>query len=117
MVSSRPEDPIAALTFTLASDAPAGLVAVYVFGSHAAGRAHRESDVDIGVLLRRDHFPTVEARFHEGVRLAEAHGNAAPSACGSVELTDATPGLAALDQLEPVERFLAIVRDLEKPAS
>ena len=35
-----------------------GVVAVYLFGSHAAGRAHRESDVDIGVLLDRHMYST-----------------------------------------------------------
>ncbi len=34
-----------------------GVVAVYLFGSHAAGREHRESDVDLGVLLLRDRYP------------------------------------------------------------
>ena len=29
----------------------AGVAAVYLFGSHAEGRAHRDSDVDVGVLL------------------------------------------------------------------
>jgi predicted nucleotidyltransferase len=29
------------------------VVAAYLFGSHASGRAHRESDVDVGVLLDR----------------------------------------------------------------
>jgi predicted nucleotidyltransferase len=27
-----------------------GVVSTYLYGSHAAGRAHRESDVDVGVL-------------------------------------------------------------------
>lgn len=27
------------------------VVVAYVFGSHASGRQHRESDIDIGVLL------------------------------------------------------------------
>jgi predicted nucleotidyltransferase len=47
---------------------PAGLVSLYLFGSQADGRAHRESDVDLGVLLDRREFPTARARFD--VRLA-----------------------------------------------
>jgi predicted nucleotidyltransferase len=49
---------------------PPGVVAVYLFGSHAAGTAHRESDVDVAVLLDRQRFAEAEARFHERVRLA-----------------------------------------------
>jgi predicted nucleotidyltransferase len=40
-----------------------GLVSAYVFGSHATGRAHRESDIDVAVLLDRDVFPTPQRRF------------------------------------------------------
>lgn len=39
-----------------------GVQAVYLFGSHAEHRAHRESDVDVGVLLSRSAYPTREAR-------------------------------------------------------
>lgn len=52
------------------------VISAYVFGSVAAGRAHRESDVDIGVLFdyarsgsRRQRF---EARLRLGARLAAA---------------------------------------------
>jgi predicted nucleotidyltransferase len=34
--------------------APAAVVAAYLFGSHATGRACRESDVDVAVLLEPD---------------------------------------------------------------
>ena len=30
------------------------VVAVYLFGSHASGKEHRSSDIDIGVLLNRN---------------------------------------------------------------
>lgn len=49
---------------------PGGLVAAFLFGSHAAGRAHRESDVDIGVLLDREALPTPRGRFERGLELA-----------------------------------------------
>ncbi|MGQ0766632.1 MAG: type VII toxin-antitoxin system MntA family adenylyltransferase antitoxin [Gemmatimonadota bacterium] len=60
---------IAELERALRTDAPPGVVAVYLFGSFAEGRAHRESDVDIGVVLDRAAFPSVEARFEERIRL------------------------------------------------
>ncbi len=34
--------------------APSDVVSAYLFGSHAHGTAHRESDVDLGVVLRDD---------------------------------------------------------------
>lgn len=46
-----------------------GVVSAYLFGSHAAGRAHRESDVDVGVLLDRERHPSTEERFEARVRL------------------------------------------------
>lgn len=46
-----------------------GVASAYLFGSHAEGRAHRESDVDVGVLLRRERHPTPDERFDMRVRL------------------------------------------------
>ena len=48
---------------------PAGMVSVYLFGSHAAGRAHRQSDVDVGICVDRRVLPTRAARFDLRVRL------------------------------------------------
>ena len=50
--------------------AEAGWVSAYLFGSVASDRSHRESDIDIGVLLGRDHYPTSQERFQERVRLS-----------------------------------------------
>ena len=47
-----------------------GLVSVYLFGSHAEGRAHRESDVDVAILLRYDAYPSARERFEERLRLS-----------------------------------------------
>ena len=47
-----------------------GVVSAYVFGSLSEGRSHRESDVDVGVLLDRQRHPTPAARFEARVRLA-----------------------------------------------
>lgn len=46
-----------------------GIASVYLFGSHAEGRAHRESDVDLGVLARWDRHPTPRDRFELRVQL------------------------------------------------
>ncbi len=45
-----------------------GLVAAYLFGSRAEGRAHRESDVDLGVLLDWRRFPSAAERFELRLR-------------------------------------------------
>lgn len=58
------------LTARLANDPPPGLVSLYLFGSYADDRAHRESDVDLGVLLDRRTHLTREGRFDERVRLS-----------------------------------------------
>jgi predicted nucleotidyltransferase len=66
----------------------------YLFGSHAEGRAHRESDIDVGVLLDRRALPGARDRFEAALRLS-AH---LQSALGTrhvdlVVLNDAPPGL------------------------
>jgi predicted nucleotidyltransferase len=64
----------------------------YLFGSHAAGRAHRDSDVDVGVLLswKLDRAQ----RFEERVRLAGAlPGRLGGRPVDVVVLNDAPPQL------------------------
>jgi predicted nucleotidyltransferase len=69
-----------------------GVAAVYMFGSHAAGRAHRESDVDLGVLLRGEAHPQRDDRFEVKLRLiGELGGVVAPAAADVVILNDAPP--------------------------
>ena len=63
-------DVVSVLGRALREAAPGGLVSAYLFGSHAEGRAHRESDVDVGVLLAWDVHSTAAARFDERLRLA-----------------------------------------------
>lgn len=48
---------------------PGGVVSAYLFGSHAEERAHRESDVDVGVLLDWTRFPAADARFEARIDL------------------------------------------------
>jgi predicted nucleotidyltransferase len=50
------------------ADSRYGVIAGYVFGSAAEDRMHRDSDIDIGVLLDRSRFRTSAARFD--IRLA-----------------------------------------------
>jgi predicted nucleotidyltransferase len=69
-----------------------GVAAVYLFGSHAANRAHRESDVDLGVLLRWEAHPQRGDRFEVRLRLiGELGGIVAPAAADVVVLNDAPP--------------------------
>lgn len=71
------------------------MVAAYLFGSHAKGRAHRESDVDLGVLLERDRFPSARKRFEERLRLVTGlEGALGTSPVDVVVLNDAPPTLA-----------------------
>jgi predicted nucleotidyltransferase len=69
-------------------------VVVYLFGSHAAGRPHRESDVDVGVLLPWGSYPSARDRFAARVELTswlEAELRRGP--LDVVVLNDAPPHL------------------------
>jgi predicted nucleotidyltransferase len=82
------------LSELLAERRPRGVVSVYLFGSEADARSHRESDVDVGILLRWDTYPTARDRFRERV---DAAGWLAAELKGRqvdvVILNDAPPGL------------------------
>jgi predicted nucleotidyltransferase len=68
------------------------LASACLFGSHAAGRAHRESDIDVAVLLDRNAFPAATARFEEHLRLSTLLGEAlGTSRIDLVVLNDAPP--------------------------
>jgi hypothetical protein len=47
-----------------------GVLSAYLFGSHARGAAHRQSDVDVAVLVDRSVYPTRGARDRLRVELA-----------------------------------------------
>jgi len=77
----------------LAELEPRDLVSAYLFGSQAWGRPHRESDVDIGVLLSR--ALDRAARFAVRVRLASLlPGKLGVRDVDIVVLNDAPPHLA-----------------------
>jgi predicted nucleotidyltransferase len=76
-----------------ASASQPGTVSVYLFGSHAAGRAHRESDVDVGVLLDWTVYPDAASRFDARVMLAAELPARLGSSADVVILNDAPPGL------------------------
>lgn len=86
----------ATLAEVLSGPAGSGVVAAYVHGSHAAGRPHRESDLDVGILFRAADFPSRTERFEAGLTL---HAALRP-ALGAIPLdlvvlNDVPPGLAA----------------------
>ncbi len=71
--------------------APAGVVSAYLFGSHAEGRAHRESDVDVRVLLDWEQYPNSDARFDVRVDLGSDLIHATTNEVDVVILNDAPP--------------------------
>ncbi|MBA2305436.1 MAG: nucleotidyltransferase domain-containing protein [Acidobacteria bacterium] len=76
-------------------DAAQGIVSAYFFGSTAEGRTHRESDLDIGVLLDRLVYPGARDRFEARLHLTGLLGAATRrNDVDVVILNDAPPQLA-----------------------
>ena len=46
-----------------------GVQAAWLFGSHRDGRSHRDSDVDLAVLLEHGRFPDARSRFEARVAM------------------------------------------------
>jgi predicted nucleotidyltransferase len=72
--SSRPSEEAATemearLRGFFQSENAAGVDSAYLFGGHAAGRAHRQSDVDVAVLLSRQRYPDRASRFDRRLQL------------------------------------------------
>ncbi len=88
-----PDDQVPAACTAALADSK-GLVSAYLFGSVAEGRAHRESDIDVGVLLDRAHFPDQTARFEARLRLIGTLEAAIGRPVDLVILNDAPPHLA-----------------------
>jgi len=73
----------------------AGVVSVYLFGSHAMGRAHRDSDIDIAVLLDWERHRDRANRFEVRLRLSSLVASVTGShAVDVVILNDVPPPLA-----------------------
>lgn len=102
-------------------DAPDGILAAYLFGSTARGTRHRESDVDIGVLLDRSVCPGRKERSALRARLAaELVAALGTNEVDLVVLNDVPPGLAArvvldgtLLVMQDAERVHAFTRDVQ----
>jgi len=94
-VSSLEPDPRARLRSVLDAVPVAGVVSAYVFGSIVEGRAHRESDVDVGVLFDRCRYPDDASRFEAQLQLRR---HLSPASVGRdvdlVVLNDVSPVLA-----------------------
>lgn len=70
-----------------------GLVSAYLFGSVAEGRPHRESDVDVGILLDRAMYPRAADRFDVRLRCVGPLSAALGRETDVVILNDAPPQL------------------------
>ena len=71
-----------------------GIVSAYLFGSVAEGRAHLESDVDVGILLDRAVYPRAADRFDVRIRGVGSLRAALGREADVVILNDAPPQLA-----------------------
>src|SRR5438067_12794988 len=94
-----------------ALDGVRGLISAYLFGSVPAGRAHRESDVDLAVLLDRRVFPTPADRFDARLRLTGRLHSALGREIDLIVLNDAPPQLGrhVMTSGKPI-----VVRDVER---
>lgn len=91
-----PVDVAAVLARRLAEIRRTGVVSAYLFGSQARGSSHRESDIDVGVLLRWDVHPTPRGRFEVRLDLIGRLGRALGGReVDVVVLNDAPPPLAS----------------------
>ncbi len=78
-----------------AVEAPAGIVCAYLFGSTARGERHRESDVDLAVLLDRARYPHKRSRDELRIRLsAELIAALGTNEIDLLVLNDSPPGIS-----------------------
>jgi predicted nucleotidyltransferase len=71
-----------------------GIVSAYLFGSAARGRLHRESDIDVGMLLDRGVYPTTADRFEARLRVSARLAAVVGRTVDIVILNDAPPTLS-----------------------
>jgi len=81
----------AALRAAVAETGAPDVSSVYLFGSVAEDRAHRESDIDVGALLDWGAHPGRAERFDAGLRLAGAIQASLGRTVDVVVLNDAPP--------------------------
>ena len=88
-------DAAAILVERVARGSIPGIASAYLFGSEAEGRSHRESDVDVGILLDRSHHPSSKDRFETRLALiSEFERGLKGRMVDVVILNDAPPQLA-----------------------
>ncbi len=100
---------------------PAGVVAAYLHGSTARSMRHKDSDVDIGVLVDRETHPNQRQRSELRLRLAsELVAALRINDVDVVVLNDVPPGLAArivldgtLLMMSDAEKAHAFTRDIQ----
>lgn len=90
-----------------------GLVSAYLFGSAASARMHKESDLDVAVLLDREAYPTAADRFEVRLSLISTLGRATAGEIDLVVLNDAPPHLARRIMTEG-RRLLAVDVGLDR---
>ena len=88
-----------------------GIVSMYLFGSYAEGREHAESDVDVGVLLDWERYPTEDERFDLRLRLSTALSSYGGPLADIVILNDAP---ATLGRAIVTRGTRLVCRDEEK---
>ena len=85
----------ARLRFWFEHQSPSELVSAYLFGSEARGRAHRESDVDVGLLFDRPKSRAADSRGWTRVDwIGKLEGALGGRAVDVVDLAEAPPLLA-----------------------
>lgn len=84
-----------------------GIASAYLFGSVAEGREHRESDVDLGVLLSHETCPRAAERFDVRLRLIGDLTGAIEREVDVVILNEAPPQLARYIMTNGRRVFLA----------
>jgi predicted nucleotidyltransferase len=101
-----------------------GVVVAYLFGSNAEERAHRESDIDIGVLLRYDLYPSSRIRFDQRLELISRLGRLLHQPIDLVILNDAPAMLARRIVTSGIRVFVsdvaqehAFIRDVQLRAA
>jgi predicted nucleotidyltransferase len=70
-----------------------GVASAYLYGSHVGGRGHRESDVDVAVLLDWARYPSAASRFDVRLQLSADLPGILGAAADVVILNDVPPGL------------------------